>query len=404
MAIKFSVAPSFYQNLSTWKLQLPVDVQGKFLGKAAEIKALEGYYNKSYFYAASDGAMVFKAPVYGATTGNSDFARSELREMNGSKPAEWTLKEGGHMSATLEVDIAPTKANGTAGKIVIGQIHGGDSQLVRLAWDNGKVYFANDVAANGQKDLHVKLLDAEGKEPSVSLNERFSYSMDVTDQKLIVSVIADGKTYISASKINASWLDNTFYFKAGAYLGVNETTGRGEGQTSFYALDVDHDSGSNQTVVPIIRPTTTHAIDGTGQDDMLVGKSSNDTLSGGNGDDSLNGGYGRDVLAGGEGQDRFIFNKNANTQNNSDVIVDFAVNSDKIVLDDSKYKILKVSGFSPENFIKSKHAVDGDDFLFYDKETGGLYYDRDGSGKHTAQQIAIFENHANLSFNDFIIV
>lgn len=404
MASMFSVAPSFYQNLSAWKLQLPVDAQSQFLGKAAEIKALEGYYNKSYFYAASDGAMIFRAPVYGATTGNSDFARSELREMNGSVPAEWTLKEGGHLSATLEVDIAPTKVNGTAGKIVIGQIHGGDSQLVRLAWVNGKIYFANDVTANGQRNLHVKLLDAQGNEPSVSLNERFSYSMDVTDKKLVVSVIADGKTYTSTSKINASWLDNMFYFKAGAYLGVNEKTGRGEGQTSFYALDVDHDGGLSQTVAPIVRASTTLTINGTSKDDFLIGKSSNDFISGGYGNDSLNGSYGRDILTGGEGNDRFVFNKNPSTDNNSDIVSDFVVNSDQIILEDSKYKMLKFDDLSHENFVRSNHAIDGDDFLFYDRASGELYYDRDGSGSQIAQQIAIFENHANLSYGDFVIV
>ncbi len=402
MAIKLSVAPSFYQDLSAWKLQLPVDIQGQFLGKAAEIKVLAGYSNKSFFYAASDGAMVFRAPVYGATTGNSDFARSELREMDGSAPAEWTIKQGGHLSATLEVDIAPTKRDGTPGKIVIGQIHGGDSQLVRLAWDNGKVYFANDVTANGQKDLHVNLLDATGNEPSVSLNERFSYSIDVIDKKLVVSVVADGKTYTSTSAINASWFDNTFYFKAGTYLGVNETTGRGLGQTSFYALDIDHE-GVNKMFASVELPVIAQAINGTDQGDTLVGKSSNDLITGGNGDDSLNGGYGRDILVGGNGEDRFVFSKKPNTATNSDIVRDFTVKSDKIVLEDTIFKALKADGFSESNFVASSQAEDRDDFIIYDRKRGGLYYDKDGSDAQIAVQIAVFENHSNVSYSDFIV-
>jgi hypothetical protein len=39
------------------------------------------------------------------------------------------------------------------------------------------------------------------------------------------------------------WNSDTFYFKAGVYLGVNESTGSGEGQASFYGLDFSHGAG-----------------------------------------------------------------------------------------------------------------------------------------------------------------
>jgi hypothetical protein len=121
MALNSSVAPSGNFDLSNWKITLPVDSNGRFSGTAMEVKNLSGYQHSKYFYTAADGAMTFVAPVEGATTSGSSYARSELREMNGTANAAWNLQTGGFMSATLEVDAAPNR-DGTGGKIVVGQI------------------------------------------------------------------------------------------------------------------------------------------------------------------------------------------------------------------------------------------------------------------------------------------
>src|SRR5918995_7031556 len=109
MSLNASTAPSGNLNLSNWKITLPVDQSGTLSGTAVEVQNLSGYKNSKYFYTGSDGAMVFYAPVDGATTKGSSYARSELREMNGSEKAAWDLSKGGFMSATLEVDAAPNR-------------------------------------------------------------------------------------------------------------------------------------------------------------------------------------------------------------------------------------------------------------------------------------------------------
>lgn len=230
-------------DLSNWKITLPVDSEGGTSGVAVEVKNLVGYEDPKYFYDAPDGAMVFSAMVDGATTSGSKYARSELREMNGSDRAAWKLSEGGTMTATLEVDKVPQK-DGGPGKIVIGQIHGQDEELVRLYHENGKVYFVNDRAGSSNDETTFALKDASGKEPNISLNEKFSYKIDAKGDALTVEVYADGQTYTSTSKINSVWQSDSFYFKAGAYLGVNESTGSGNGQVSFYDLDFGHTKGS----------------------------------------------------------------------------------------------------------------------------------------------------------------
>ncbi|MEH1901925.1 MAG: calcium-binding protein [Nostoc sp.] len=72
--------------------------------------------------------------------------------------------------------------------------------------------------------------------------------------------------------------------------------------------------------------------------DSLDGGNGNDTLYGGLGNDVLIGGSGDDVLVGGDGNDKFIF-KSGDTllRNDFDVIKDFKVGIDKIVLDGWSY-------------------------------------------------------------------
>ncbi|MBF9195693.1 polysaccharide lyase family 7 protein [Microvirga terrestris] len=250
MTLNPSVAPGGNFDLSNWKITLPVDANGGISGTAVEVKNLSTYQNSKYFYTAADGAMTFMAPVEGATTSGSSYARSELREMNGTANAAWNLQTGGFMSATLEVDAAPNR-EGMGGRVIVGQIHGKNDELVRLYWENGKLYFANDQAGSSNSETKFYFVNASGQQPSVSLDERFSYTINAKGDTLEVTVFADGEIYKSVSKINSVWQSDSFYFKAGAYLGANETNGTGYGQTSFYALSFNH----NGTVTTPTQPT-----------------------------------------------------------------------------------------------------------------------------------------------------
>lgn len=66
--------------------------------------------------------------------------------------------------------------------------------------------------------------------------------------------------------------------------------------------------------------------------DRLVGELGNDRLHGGLGDDILIGGRGNDILVGGDGSDQFIFKRSHLLKDDCDVIQDFQVGIDKIVL------------------------------------------------------------------------
>lgn len=72
--------------------------------------------------------------------------------------------------------------------------------------------------------------------------------------------------------------------------------------------------------------------------DLLVAGGGNDQLSGGAGNDMLIGGFGQDTLIGGDGADSFIFAATAGLEN-MDILQDFKVSEDYIVLDKRFFEI-----------------------------------------------------------------
>lgn len=404
-------------DLTSWKLTLPVDASGGTNGNALEIKALAGFQDAPYFQ-ASDAGITFYADTAGATTTGSHYARSELREMNGSQLAGWSLEQGGELAATLVVDKAPTKSDGGVGREVIGQIHGQQDELVRLYWDNGKVYFVNDKAGPDNKETTFQLLDASGKTPDISLGEKFSYDIDTHNGILKVALHADGQDYTSTTQVSDSWSGDKFYFKAGVYLGVGEagsgagTTGTGAGQTTFDELHYAHDGKPIVSPVgPLLSeptdptfpasnsPPSTPAgpsnpppsapagqsvsggaghddISGTSGSDVLKGGRGNDVLSGGDGNDSLWGNAGNDTLIGGSGDDWL------KGGDGSDLYV-FAVGHGHDVLD----------GVRRSDTLSFDHGL----FKSVAEAQATIEHTSDGILVHTGEQSSILFTHATVS-------
>ncbi|MFC1455751.1 polysaccharide lyase family 7 protein [Microvirga arabica] len=399
-----SHAPSLTFSLKHWKITLPTDRNGTFSGTAREVKNLAGYVNPEYFYTGSDGAMVFKAPVEGATTSGSQYARSELREMNGSERAAWTVEQGGSMKATLKVDQAPTLFNGTKGRVVIGQVHGQNDELVRLYWEKGTLYFVNDIAAATGRETKFALINKAGSKPNVSLNEKFTYSIDVKADRVKVTVSADGQTYTALDKINQAWRSDAFYFKAGAYLGVNETQGTGYGQVSFYDLKFSHPANASQAFSRTGGlPSTSKTYAGTSKADKITGSSGNDRIEGKGGNDLIWGKSGNDILVGSSGKDSFTFDTKLGA-NNVDVILKFSVRDDTIRLNDTVFTKLKSGSLSPESFIIGSKALDAQNRIIYNNKTGGLFYDPDGSGPAGSIQFAKVDKHLKMTAADFLVI
>jgi Ca2+-binding RTX toxin-like protein len=144
--------------------------------------------------------------------------------------------------------------------------------------------------------------------------------------------------------------------------------------------------------------------------DRIYGGSGNDSLAGGLGNDWIYGGTGNDRLKGDKGSDNFVFNTGPNTRFNSDRIVDFNPLHDSIYLENAVFK--KVGNGSMASPNKLKHAAfwrgseahDANDRIIYDKATGALYYDRDGTGAAAQIKFAQLSKGLKVSHHDFFVI
>ncbi len=311
-------------NLDAWKLTLPTDISGGFLARAVDIKTISSIDTSKFFHVGFDGGLVFRATVDGARTAGTKYARSELREMKGNDEAAWTARQGGVMTATLSVNKTPTNFDGTASRIVVGQVHGKTDELVRLYYDNGHVYFVDDHAGSNNAETTFDLKSASGALTNIALGDKFSYKIEVTAGTAKVTVYANGETYSASTAVNSIWQGDDLYFKAGVYLGANETTATGAGEASFYGLDYGHVTGQGLSGLvdtslskvsvnlsggsddDVVRGgVLADTLNGNDGDDVINGYGGNDKLNGGNGNDILNGGAGNDTMTGGAGNDTF---------------------------------------------------------------------------------------------------
>ena len=137
---------------------------------------------------------------------------------------------------------------------------------------------------------------------------------------------------------------------------------------------------------------------------ILDGGRGNDALAGDGGNDTLKGGFGNDTLEGGAGADDFVFDK-ALAANNVDFVLDFAIGSDRIVLENAVFKGIAAGALAAQALRIGTAAADADDRLVYDPATGRLWYDADGSGAAAQILFATLDNPpATLAASDFSVI
>ena len=225
-----TVAPGGNFNLSIWQLQLPIGSPGAPTTiQPAQLKGADGYTNPSYFWTdKNDGSMTFWAPEKGVTTPNSNYARSELREMNaGGGAADWTLAGNHTLSAELRV-VSVTK------NVCVGQVHlgsGGSSTkpLLELYYrSNGDIYLGTENSPDGGQTLHYIT--------NVALGAHWTYVINVTGNKINLTVNGARSSYSIPSSFNAY----KQYFKAGSYNQSSSDSTTNGAKVKFYALTVAH--------------------------------------------------------------------------------------------------------------------------------------------------------------------
>ncbi|MEH2203110.1 MAG: trypsin-like serine protease [Nostoc sp.] len=135
---------------------------------------------------------------------------------------------------------------------------------------------------------------------------------------------------------------------------------------------------------------------------QLNGGNSNDILIGGSGNDTFVGGLGNDTLTGGTGSDVFIINTPSEGIDN---ITDFSS------LDDTIYvsKIGFGGGLSEgilqaTQFFIGSLAEDSSDRFIYNNNTGGLFFDADGTGASGQIQVAQLGMGLAMTNTDIFVI
>jgi hypothetical protein len=224
------VSPGGNFNLSVWQLQLPTGSAGSPTTiQPAQLKGASGYSNPAYFWTdKTDGSMTFWDPEAGVHTPNSNYARSELREMNSDgSAADWTLAGNHTLSAQLRI-VSVTN------HVCVGQVHlgtGGSSTkpLVELYYrSNGDIYLGTENSPDGGQTLH--------KITNVALGTHWTYVINETGNKVNLTVNGSKTSYSVPSSFNAY----KQYFKAGDYNQTASSSTSNGAKVKFYSLTVKH--------------------------------------------------------------------------------------------------------------------------------------------------------------------
>lgn len=246
-------------DLSHWKVTLPIGkptevAPPEILDYATNAILLPFMYNDS-----TDGSLVFYT-YPGASTANSSYSRTELREqmVPGSNTTNWTFKEGGRMKGTLAVPEISKDAEGKYHRTIIMQIHGrltneqrdliGEDDnnappMLKIYWVNGKIRvktkILKDPGASGAAILPVDAwTDDEGIYFKESVGHgKFTLEVKVSEGRMEVILNEEESLVYEGIHID-KWDVFENYFKAGNYL-VTKDEGA-FAQVKYYELEVEH--------------------------------------------------------------------------------------------------------------------------------------------------------------------
>ncbi len=135
------------------------------------------------------------------------------------------------------------------------------------------------------------------------------------------------------------------------------------------------------------------------------GSNLDDSFNGVGGDDWIDGLLGADILVSGTGSDVFAFTT-ALGGGNIDRVDDFVRGADRIALDGGVFAGL--TSVTADNFVRGAVALDAQDRIIFNAETGALLFDIDGTGSQAAVQFASVERVAHvrpdLDWSDFFVL
>ena len=251
-------------DLSHWSVTTPeLNAKGRamnieppeILKYATDERLLPYMYNDS-----TNGSLVFYSFPSNATTANTKYTRTELREqmVPGDNNTNWTFAQGGSMKGELEMEETTRDSDGKYHRTIIMQIHGrltneqrdliGEDDnnappMLKIYWDKGKIRIKTKVLKNlNASNTEILHEDAWDNDEGFNFEQevgfrKFTLEVQVSDGKMVI--ILNGNEYKVYDSIHIKrWGVFENYFKAGNYF-----QSRDEGSFSkvrFYELEVEH--------------------------------------------------------------------------------------------------------------------------------------------------------------------
>jgi poly(beta-D-mannuronate) lyase len=221
-------------DLSCWKLTVSYDTERK--GNPDEVvqPELDTFVDTRCFgVTRSMNGIVFRARCDGLTTKNSEYPRSELREMNrdGKSEASWGTADGGIHS--LQAVLAITQTPSVKKHVVCTQIHDVKDDIMMVRLEGKKLFIERNKSEDVRLDHNYKL------------GTRFRLKIKAGDGRIRV-------WYDDSLKMDWDVSEKGCYFRAGCYTQSNTKKGDrpdSYGEVVIYKLTVTHivpDSGTRQ--------------------------------------------------------------------------------------------------------------------------------------------------------------
>ncbi len=249
-------------DLNNWKVTLPIgsgsptEIHPPEILDYATSSILQDFmYNDS-----TDGSLVFYTYPGGATTTNSSYPRTELRELmnGGDGKVNWTFAEGGRMKGTLSVPEISKDAGGNFHRTIIMQIHGRltDAQknqigasdnnappILKISWYKGKIRI-NSKVLNDLNASNIEILEtsAWGNDSGFNFleevwHDKFTLEIIASEGRMEV-ILNDNESKVFEGIHMQKWGVFENYFKAGNYLGSTEENAFAI--VKYYDLEVSH--------------------------------------------------------------------------------------------------------------------------------------------------------------------
>lgn len=251
-------------DLSHWSVTTPqLNEKGnatsveppEILNYGTNEKLLPYMYNDS-----TSGALVFYSFPSEATTANTKYSRSELREqmVPGDNNTNWTFKQGGVMKGEISMEDVSKDSKGKYHKVIIMQIHGrltneqrdligqkdnNAPPILKIYWQDGKIRVKTKILKNlNASDQELLNEDLWDDDKGFTFKQevgfgRFDLEVKVSEGKMVVS-LNNNEFQVYENIHMKKWGVFENYFKAGNYF-----QSRDEGafaRVKFYSLSVSH--------------------------------------------------------------------------------------------------------------------------------------------------------------------